>query len=383
MATLYMAGPPQAKIPLIPVEVLGNGTSVIFKVSNTNDMEKLWNEGFFGKGTLSRSDPSWFQRVLRRLNIDSGSSEVSKEEITRVRREERKKFKELRSQAQQYEVLHRQDKLTEEDQRNWEELKAQLEVSKTHKQVFRIGERNKDREGDKDEEKEKDEEKGEDETKDNVNAFRDEDLELLDEEGNIEKLEFLQLQRVELFFLAFALDVVKVTHDELVLSLAEIFQICCGNSIDSGSLVADPPKPTNKFILDYVVYHHFRSLGWCVRSGIKFGCDFLLYKKGPPFMHAEYSVCVIPNLESEKNLGSEVSGEFSTWKSWEDFMAVSRVVGGVRKILVLVFVDVPGAEQFERIYAHDMDKNSLVELLQLYKVTEVVSKRWSPSRTRD
>lgn len=366
MATLYISGPPQARVPLIPVEVLENGKSVIFKVSDSQDMEKLWNEGFFGKGTLSRSDPSWFQRVLRRLNIDNGSSEVSKEEITRVRREERKKFKELRSQAQQYEVLHRQDKLTEEDRKNWELLKAQLEVSKTHKQEFRITDKDKDNDKDKEE------------NKTDLGVLRDEDLDILDCEGNIEKLEFLQLQRVELFFLAFALDVVEVTHNELVLSLPQIFRTCA-ISIESDALVTKMPEPNNRFILDYVVYHHFRSLGWCVRSGIKFGCDFLLYKKGPPFMHAEYSVCVIPNVVSETN--SET--EFSSWKSWEDFMAVSRVVGGVRKILVLVFVDVPSAEQFERIHAHDMDKNRLVELLQLYKVTEVVSKRWAPSRTRD
>ena len=30
--------------------------------------------------------------------------------------------------------------------------------------------------------------------------------------------------------------------------------------------------------------------GWVVRDGTKFGSDFLLYKHGPPFFHASYSV---------------------------------------------------------------------------------------------
>jgi tRNA-splicing endonuclease subunit Sen2 len=46
-------------------------------------------------------------------------------------------------------------------------------------------------------------------------------------------------------------------------------------------------KPDNGFIVHYAVYHHFRSLGWVVKSGIKFCVDYLLYKRGPVFHHAE------------------------------------------------------------------------------------------------
>ena len=44
----------------------------------------------------------------------------------------------------------------------------------------------------------------------------------------------------------------------------------------------------NPFIINYVVYHHYRSLGWVVKGGIKFCVDYLLYKRGPVFAHAEY-----------------------------------------------------------------------------------------------
>lgn len=43
----------------------------------------------------------------------------------------------------------------------------------------------------------------------------------------------------------------------------------------------------NPFLVHYAVYHHFRSLGWVVKGGIKFCVDYLLYKRGPVFHHAE------------------------------------------------------------------------------------------------
>lgn len=50
---------------------------------------------------------------------------------------------------------------------------------------------------------------------------------------------------------------------------------------------ADLCRPDNPFLLSYIAYHHYRSLGWAVKSGIKFCCDWLLYKRGPVFGHAE------------------------------------------------------------------------------------------------
>lgn len=43
----------------------------------------------------------------------------------------------------------------------------------------------------------------------------------------------------------------------------------------------------NLFLINYIVYHHYRSLGWVVKGGIKFCVDYLLYKRGPVFTHAE------------------------------------------------------------------------------------------------
>jgi tRNA-splicing endonuclease subunit Sen2 len=46
-------------------------------------------------------------------------------------------------------------------------------------------------------------------------------------------------------------------------------------------------RPDNPFLVNYVFLHHYRSLGWVVKSGVKFSVDYLLYKRGPVFHHAE------------------------------------------------------------------------------------------------
>lgn len=46
-------------------------------------------------------------------------------------------------------------------------------------------------------------------------------------------------------------------------------------------------RPDNPFLINYVFHHHYRSLGWVVKNGIKFCVDYLLYKRGPVFHHAE------------------------------------------------------------------------------------------------
>ena len=48
----------------------------------------------------------------------------------------------------------------------------------------------------------------------------------------------------------------------------------------------------NPFLIHYVVYHHYRSLGWVVKGGIKFCVDYLLYKRGPVFTHAEWVLSI-------------------------------------------------------------------------------------------
>ncbi|KAG8692043.1 tRNA splicing endonuclease subunit sen2 [Ceratobasidium sp. 423] len=64
-------------------------------VVNKRDALILWQRGFFGKGNLSRSEPSWLTRRVAQLKGPGKAS--ASELITAKRREERKIFKATRA----------------------------------------------------------------------------------------------------------------------------------------------------------------------------------------------------------------------------------------------------------------------------------------------
>ena len=117
-----------------------------------------------------------------------------------------------------------------------------------------------------------------------------------------ENLEHLQLTLSEAFFLAWGLGCLVITESDTV-NLSNHFDSASINRLQ-GQILSLPnvwssfltplgfSEPIyrwdNPFLVHYVFYHHFRSLGWIVKGGIKFCVDYLLYKRGPVFSHAEY-----------------------------------------------------------------------------------------------
>jgi tRNA-splicing endonuclease subunit Sen2 len=111
---------------------------------------------------------------------------------------------------------------------------------------------------------------------------------LTSEEPSIDDVpnkEHLQLSPEEAFFLSFSIGALKVVDPatDHPLSTSELLALCRSHSyfpprsLDSaGSLGLRPDDP---FLIQYAVYHHFRSMGWIVRHGIKFGADWLLYQR--------------------------------------------------------------------------------------------------------
>lgn len=336
---------PQANTTPIRVKLLANGT---FGVYDDADMLQLWQQGFFGKGTLSRSDPTWKERTDIRLQTQ-GNSVMSLEDVTKKRRMERSAFKLERALLQELELKSRQNTITDAEV-------AQLEVQKSKVAAMR---------------KQLPEQatNGGNNTLAEFTVYEDKELiDIIDQETNTVKvnLEFVQLQPTEAFFLQFGLEAVEIVRDsEETMRIWDTFVYCCKQH-------SEGLAPENKFILDYVTFHHFRSHGWCVRSGIKFGCDMLLYVRGPPFSHAEHAVTVILN-DGTHNV------------DWFDMGTLARIIHGVKKNLVLVYVDVPLVEQFNLVVENDRlnDREKVVLLLMGYKVTEVIYRRWVPNRTRD
>jgi tRNA-intron endonuclease len=74
----------------------------------------------------------------------------------------------------------------------------------------------------------------------------------------------------------------------------------------------------------YAVYQDLRDSGLIVTPGIKFGCDFAVYKYGPGVEHAPYMVSV-------KNSGSEISAT--------EIVKAGRLATTVRKRFIIAIPD--------------------------------------------
>ncbi|KAI0467911.1 hypothetical protein F4859DRAFT_219138 [Xylaria cf. heliscus] len=182
--------------------------------------------------------------------------------------------------------------------------------------------------------------------------------------------EHLQLSPEEAFYLVFGLGALSVIDPatEKTMTSRELFHLFCQLShFSPGSATLRPDDP---FLVQYAVYHHFRSLGWVPRSGIKFGVDWLLYIGGPVFSHAEFAVTVLPAYTDPywKSQGHEPPK-----KSWHWLHAINRVQSHALKTMVLVYVDIPPPTQ-------DTDVSTL---LKRYKVREFFMRRWLSNRSRD
>ncbi|QPG96458.1 hypothetical protein C2857_004253 [Epichloe festucae Fl1] len=194
----------------------------------------------------------------------------------------------------------------------------------------------------------------------------------------IVNMEHLQLTPEEAFFLTFGLGALSITdhHSGRAYTNRELLTLFRQFSYFPPRNEPDEPdlEPDDGFLLHYAVYHHFRSLGWVPRAGIKFGVDWLLYTRGPVFDHAEFGIIIIPSYsdpwwKARSKRGPE--------KPWHWLHSVVRVLSHVIKSLVLVYVDVPPPPKFDVAM-----ETGYAEALKLYRVREVTVKRWSSNRNR-
>ncbi|KAJ0002678.1 hypothetical protein NQD34_007827 [Periophthalmus magnuspinnatus] len=179
--------------------------------------------------------------------------------------------------------------------------------------------------------------------------------------------EFLQLSHEEAFFLVYALGVLTVYHNQAPLSLLQLWRTFCALSPD--------------FVSSYAAYHFYRSRGWVPKtgSGAKYGTDMMLYRKGPPFYHASFSVVVQRKtadweqrrrVDEEQRMGDPPLRLFS----WRSLSALSRVTANVSKELLLCYIIFP-IDQSEA----EMGSPGC---LQRLSVQEVMVSRWVSSKER-
>lgn len=71
-------------------------------------------------------------------------------------------------------------------------------------------------------------------------------------------------------------------------------------------------KEYHDFDKKYLVYKNFRDKGYIVNPGIKFGCDFAVYERGPGIDHAPYLVQVYNKKDHITSTGVVLAGRLAT-----------------------------------------------------------------------
>ncbi|KAF1847898.1 tRNA-splicing endonuclease-like protein subunit Sen2 [Cucurbitaria berberidis CBS 394.84] len=382
-------------------------------ITDTASIRALWEQGFWGKGSLSRSEPQWLVAEKRRQGAEASKTSA---EVTQSRREERKQFKLERAKAQREAIeqqLRQEGKLDADG--SLDELVENGQVSESPRgtiytpnagDVVTV-------------------------TGDSIVFEVDKSLANTEEalswgangvdavQGTeVQDLEHLQLSPEEAFFLTYVLGVLDIIKDgDLDVKEAlnpypawYLMRLYCAHASSpvQQDKISDlhmayqlreglqqvcpvkscPPtmEPDNPFLLKYVVYHHFRSLGWVVRPGVKFAVDYLLYIRGPAFTHAEFAIMIIPSYsnswweDNPENL-THMKEKEKEYRDWWWFHRVNRVQTQVMKTLILVYVEVP--PPWDGVGRGDDLKFDVGAVLKQYSVREFVFKRWSPSRNRD
>ncbi|KAF9511378.1 hypothetical protein BS47DRAFT_1346894 [Hydnum rufescens UP504] len=331
-------------------------------ITSARDIDILWKRGFFGKGNLSRSEPTWLNRRINQLN---GVKVLTAEELTAKRREERKLFKTERAQAIAAAAAEAEARFATEGrpptppvENISTAVRANLAAQKASTPHLS--------------------------TSDPPPPLDDPPPDEGEEpEGSDrpENMEHLQLTLQEAFFLSWGLDCLDVLDPitETYLTREQAWQAyLAAHTFPIPPSLSQHRRFDNPFLVHYVVYHHFRSLGWVIKSGLKFCTDYLLYKRGPVFTHAEFSLVVCPTYEDP---GDEQSSPFDLPNtkpiSWSWLSTLNRVNTQVRKSLMLVYVTIPA---MKRVPLESIDSPAV---LQEYTIREVTIKRFVPARMRD
>lgn len=83
-------------------------------------------------------------------------------------------------------------------------------------------------------------------------------------------------------------------------------------------------KEHHNFDRKYTVYKNFRDKGYIVNPGIKFGCDFAVYQKGPGIDHAPYLVQVYNRSDMISSTDVVLAGRLATTVRKQFILAIPR-----------------------------------------------------------
>ena len=79
-----------------------------------------------------------------------------------------------------------------------------------------------------------------------------------------------------------------------------------------------------EFEKKYMVYKKFRDNGYVINPGIKFGCDFAVYEKGPGIDHAPFLIQVYKRSEPITSTGIVLAGRLATTVRKQFILAIPK-----------------------------------------------------------
>ncbi|WBW72852.1 tRNA-splicing endonuclease catalytic subunit Sen2 [Schizosaccharomyces osmophilus] len=339
----------------IPVQCSVDASTRSCLVTDREGIRRLWTSGFFGKGNLSRSEPTWHVRTKRSLGLLGFDEDLVAEEITARRRLQRKRFKAQRAYREQ--CARERQLCIERKEEIPNHLKEDAALPK--------------------------------ELLDPFSSFAP--PQNPSEVTSVPELEHLQLTFPEAFFLSSlgALTANTGTEDisstpllryfaEIAAQTPEYTKAWNENTGTSFSQLDATPhiRPENSFLVDLAAYYYFRQQGWVIKGGTKFSVDYLLYKRGPVFSHAELAVLLLPCVGNSQKQNLK----------WHELHCLNRTVGQVKKTLVLCYVHCPAPEILNDLWQRqkNMDQWEWSKLiLSHYSIQCVSLRRWVPDRNRD
>ena len=120
----------------------------------------------------------------------------------------------------------------------------------------------------------------------------------------------LILDLIESYYLI-QIGILQITLNEKILSLRELKVIC--------------KKQYDQFDSKYIVFQNLRNQGYIVSPGIKFGCDFAVYERGPGIDHAPFLVQVLKREEIMTASAIILSGRLATTVKKQFIIAIPKI----------------------------------------------------------
>ncbi|XP_048334024.2 tRNA-splicing endonuclease subunit Sen2-1 [Ziziphus jujuba] len=161
--------------------------------------------------------------------------------------------------------------------------------------------------------------------------------------------QWFQLGLEEAFYLCYSLKCLNIVGEDKCLMNVEEFWLLM--------------KSRKAIFPDfYKGYSHLRMKNWVVKSGSRYGVDFVAYRHHPALVHSEFAVLV--STEG----GGDVNGRL---RMWSDVHCTTRLCGGVVKTLLVLNINKNGQGAFSP------------SCIEKYTVDERTVRRWNPEKCRE